>query len=84
MNLNIKNDETYRLAAELAQLMGETMTGAVTVALRECLARHKRQQTGRQLADELDEIAHHCAALPVLDDRCDEDILGYDAHGLPN
>ena len=28
-------------------------------------------------------IALRCAALPVLDDRSDDEILGYDQHGLP-
>ena len=39
MSLNIKNEETCRLAGELARLTGETMTGAITVALRERLER---------------------------------------------
>ncbi|MFC7379901.1 type II toxin-antitoxin system VapB family antitoxin [Brevundimonas sp. GCM10030266] len=37
--LNIKNPETHRLARELAARRGETLTTAVTVALREQLAR---------------------------------------------
>lgn len=37
--LNIKNAETHRLAKELAQRRGESLTTAVTVALREQLAR---------------------------------------------
>ena len=37
MSLNIKNEETHRLARELAVLTGESMTGAITVALRERL-----------------------------------------------
>ena len=41
MSLNIKNEETCRLARELADLTGETMTGAITVALRERLEREK-------------------------------------------
>ena len=41
MSLNIKNEETYQLARELANLTGETMTGAVTVALRERLERQR-------------------------------------------
>lgn len=51
MRLTIKNQETRRLAGELARLTGETMTGAVTVALRERLARVKTlngEQTGRE------------------------------------
>ncbi|MSP72848.1 MAG: hypothetical protein EXR76_11895 [Myxococcales bacterium] len=35
MHLNIKNGEAHRLAAELARLTGESLSGAVTVALRE-------------------------------------------------
>ncbi len=41
MGLSIKNQETCRLARELAQLTGETMTGAITVALQERLARKR-------------------------------------------
>ena len=37
--LNIKNPETHRLAKELARRRGESLTAAVTVALREQLAR---------------------------------------------
>ena len=44
MSLNIKNEETCRLAGELAHLTGETMTGAITVALRERLEREGRQR----------------------------------------
>ena len=41
MSLNIKNEETCRLAAELARLTGETKSGAVTVALPERLDREQ-------------------------------------------
>ena len=37
--LNIKNPETHRLAKELARRRGESLTGVVTYALREQLAR---------------------------------------------
>jgi antitoxin VapB len=40
-------------------------------------------ETQRCVADELEEIAEHCAGLPVLDGRSAEEILGYDATGLP-
>ena len=42
MSLNVKNEETCQLARELAELTGETMTGAITVALRQRLEREKR------------------------------------------
>ena len=83
MALNIRNRETERLAEALAKLTGETKTQAVTQALRDRLERVRRRRSGRRLADELDEIARHCASLPVLDEREPDEIIGYDAQGLP-
>jgi antitoxin VapB len=83
MALNIRNAEAERLAAELARLTGETKTEAVTKALRDRLARVRRRPRQR-LADELEQIAEHCANLPVLDSRPGDEILGYDEHGLPH
>ena len=42
MSLNIKNEETHRLAAQLAELAGETMTSAVTTAIQERIERLQR------------------------------------------
>ena len=84
MALNIRNLKTERLAERLAQLTGETKTRAVTVALQDRLERVTRERSGRSLAHELDEIALHCASLPVLDARSTEEILGYDEDGLPS
>jgi antitoxin VapB len=81
--LNIKDPQTDRLARQLAAATGETITRAVTIAVQERLARVLGRRAGRSLADELDEIARRCATLPVLDERSEEEILGYDATGLP-
>lgn len=43
MGLNIKNPETCRLAAELAKLTGDTMTGAITKALRNEIEQEQRR-----------------------------------------
>lgn len=83
MALNIRNPLAEELAEELAKLTGESKTEAVTRALRDRLARVRRERSGKSLADELDDIARHCAALPVLDSRSPEEILGYDHDGLP-
>ncbi len=83
MALNIRNPEAEKLATELARATGESKTEAVTKALRDRLVRVRRERTKRRLADELEEIAEHCARLPVLDDRRSEEILGYDESGLP-
>jgi antitoxin VapB len=83
MPLNIRNKQTEQLATALAKLTGETKTEAVTQALRERLERTRRTRTKRRLREELEEIAAHCAALPVLDARHADDIIGYDQHGIP-
>ncbi|MEQ1864856.1 MAG: type II toxin-antitoxin system VapB family antitoxin [Micropepsaceae bacterium] len=41
MALSIKNDEADRLTRELTRLTGESMTEAVTIALRERLERER-------------------------------------------
>ncbi len=83
MGLNIKNDEAHRLAEELARLTGESMTAAVTQALRERLDR-VRGERGGTLADRLMAIGKDCA--PRLKEpfrSADHGELLYDDHGLP-
>jgi antitoxin VapB len=82
--LNIKDPEAQALARELAAATGETITRAVHMAVRERLQKVRVRKSARQrLADRLDQIARHCAALPVLHDRPADEILGYDGRGLP-
>ena len=84
MSLNIKNDETCRLAGELAGLTGETMTGAITVALRERLAQEKRRRDVDARVQELHAIGQRCARLAGEGASSLEhgDLL-YDERGLP-
>jgi antitoxin VapB len=83
MALNIKSEETDRLARYLADVTGESLTEAITVALRERLARVEGRRRAPALGDEVRRIQARIAALPRLDGRSDEEILGYDAAGLP-
>jgi len=83
MALSLKDPEADRLAREVARKTGETLTTAIVVALRERLARLKGTPRRRPLRDELREIAARCAALPTIDHRPEDDILGYDEGGLP-
>ena len=46
MSMHIKNEETLRLARELSQLTGESLTEAVTIAVRERLQRVRNEQEG--------------------------------------
>ena len=84
MSLNIKNDETCQLAGELARLTGETMTGAITVSLRERLEREKRLRNAEALTRELHAIGQRCASLlrpgPAAVEHGN---LLYDGQGLP-
>lgn len=83
MSLNIKNEETWKLAQELAALTGESMTQAVTVSVRERLERTRRRH-GRRLAERLLEIGADCAQrLPEAVRRVDHGKLLYDEKGLP-
>jgi antitoxin VapB len=85
MALNIKSDEAHRLAKALAQTTGTTLTEAVTSALRHRV----RAEAARGAEDEalllaeVGEVQRLVAALPDRDTRPPEEILGYDAFGLP-
>jgi antitoxin VapB len=61
MSLNIKSEEAHRLARELATLTGESMTVAVTEAIRERVERLKRSKR-EGLSERLLAIGRDCAA----------------------
>ena len=84
MSLNIKNPEAHRLAKELAERTGESLTKAVTVALRERLSGLRRQAQPAGLMAAVAEIQDFVGALPDRDCRSADEILGYDDHGLPS
>ncbi len=83
MALSLKDAETDRLAREVAALTGESLTEAVRLALAERLEREtlRRGQAGG-LAARLRDIGEHCAALPDLDPRSPDEIVGYDETGM--
>jgi len=85
MPLSIKSPEADRLARQLADTTGETITDAVIVAMRERLVREERKRESRQqLVEDLMAIANHRASLPVLDHRTEDEIMGWDENGLPS
>ena len=84
MSLNIKNEETCRLAGELARLTGETMTGAITVALRDRLEREKRRRNADARVRSLLAIGQRCAArLGPGPSAVEHGDFLYDEQGLP-
>jgi len=82
MTLNIKDPETHRLARKLAEQTGETMTRAVTEALRERLARLTRAEKPDTKADDLLAIGRRCAAT-LKGKPVDHGSILYDERGLP-
>ena len=84
MSINIKNEETCRLASELAQLTGDTMTGAITVALRERLERERSERSTEARVQRLLAIGKRCASMLRDGPSAVEhgDFL-YDERGLP-
>ena len=82
MSLNIKNPEAHELASELARLTGESLTKAVTEALRERLERERRKRDEERLVADLMAIAREASKARWPDHRTVDDFL-YDEHGLP-
>lgn len=85
MSLHIQDAEAERLAETLAQITGQSIPDAVIKALRDQIAREEaRQAQVETMVSEAMAIGRHCADLPVLDQRNDDELLGYGEDGLPS
>lgn len=83
MALNIKSEEAQKLAKELSRLTGESMTAAITEAVRERL-NQVRTERGNGLADRLLKIGKDCAVhLREPFRSIEHGELLYDEKGLP-
>lgn len=83
MALNIKNEEAHRLARELAETRGVSLTDAVTDALRDGVRATRAEPDEARLLEEVATIQDFLASLPDRDTRSADQILGYGEHGLP-
>jgi antitoxin VapB len=83
MSLNIKNEETHKLASQLAKITGESLTEAVSKAVRERLNR-VRDERGSGLMERLLKIGKECAIhlKEPFRSKAHGDLL-YDEKGLP-
>jgi antitoxin VapB len=77
--LYIKNPAAHKLAEKVSKKMGVTLTEAVIRSLDAQLRGSARPINWKKV----DDICKEIAALPVLDTRTDDEILGYDEFGLP-
>ena len=82
MPLELNSTRVTNLASELAAATGEDLETAVVSALEEKLARVGRPQRLAKDSD-IDALFEKIAKMPVRDGRCPDEIIGYDAHGLP-
>jgi len=85
MSLNIKNQDAHKLAHQLARLTGESLTAAVTEAVRERLQRvQNKDKHAAKLSDRLLEIGRDCALhLKEPFRSADHGDLLYNGKGLP-
>jgi antitoxin VapB len=84
MALNIKNRETEQLARELARRRKQGITEVVTEALRKEVERERkkpRRGDREEFCRRIQGIVDHFNRLPALDDRPDDEILGYNEQG---
>jgi antitoxin VapB len=83
MGLNIKSDEAISLTRQLAELTGESLTGAITTSVAERL---KRIRAGQPATNDTDAqvlaVARDLRAR-LNGDLPDHDELLYGADGLP-
>ncbi|MFH1793490.1 MAG: type II toxin-antitoxin system VapB family antitoxin [Pseudomonadota bacterium] len=81
MGINIKNERVEKLAKEVAGETGETLTGAIQVALEERLVRLHRNRDIEERRRRLREIVESFGPVPegVTSDHSDL----YDEWGLP-
>ncbi|MCB9390670.1 MAG: type II toxin-antitoxin system VapB family antitoxin [Acidimicrobiia bacterium] len=83
MALNIKDQETDRLARELSAATGQTITVAVREAIKAQLA-VVQQRNRRAQRNVLTDVIERGRARAFIDHRSANEILGYDDDGLPS
>jgi antitoxin VapB len=81
MGLNIKSEEVHRLARQLANRTGTTMTAAIEAALREKVDRLNREQDVDAVVKRVMSIVRESG--PTAPDQTSDHSDLYDERGLP-
>jgi antitoxin VapB len=82
MTVLIKDEEADRLIRQLAERTGETITAAVKKAVSERLAKTPFSEDEiAQRMTRLRSIVAKFDAIPTIDDRSADEILGYNSKG---
>lgn len=77
--LYVKNPAAHRLALQVSKQLGVTITQAVIQALEDKVRPAPKPIDWKKV----DAICAEIAALPVLDPRSPDEIIGYDEFGIP-
>lgn len=80
MQLVIDNPEFEAAVHELASVTGEKEAQSVEIAVKERLDRVTRRK-GHEMLERIRPILDRLAAMPVLDSRTADEIIGYNDHG---
>ena len=83
MAISIRNTRAEKLVRQVAAESGESLTEAIIHALEERLERLKGRREAADVAAEIMRISLRCRALPEIDPRSADEVLGYDEGGLP-
>ncbi len=85
MAMSIKNAEVESLAREIAGRRNISLTEAVRVSLQREAARDRVLTWNDNIAklELLRKISMEAAALPVISNASEDEILGYDENGIP-
>jgi antitoxin VapB len=84
MAITIIDFEAERLAREISKITGESLTDVIASSLRERLKRLRGDRHTKNSAQGVDDILRRLDALSTLDERTDDEILGYDSRGTPH
>ena len=82
MALNIINKSVEHKAILASKITGKNKTATVGEALEYFLAHHQPAKNKKAKNQEALHLLEEMSALPVLDNRSAEDILGYDEFGI--
>lgn len=85
MALSINDTETERLARILASRTGESIIEATRKAIEDRLERlGSTDGSNGLLREKLADSRRRWAAMPIIDPRAADEVLGYDDNGLPS
>lgn len=82
MALNIINKSVENKAILASKITGKNKTATVDEALEYFLAHHQSAKNNKTKNKEALSLLKEMSALPVLDNRPADEILGYDDYGL--